>query len=569
MKVTDIRHPHYIFQQLSWLKYRLIKEGGDQFIDNYLMKFSSRETSDDFAERRKITYNPAFAKSSIEEIKNAIFQRIADVRRLSTNPVYNDMVIGQRGGVNRKGTTMNNFMGLTILPELTFMGKVGVYIDMPELTGTRIVDNYGKTPYMYMYRAEDILSWQTSVDDPGDFQAILLREKVEKITDSLVSDDTTRYRHCYVQDGAVHVDFYNEEATLVGKDFNPVPFGYVLDIPKIPFCVFELSESLLVDAANYQIALLNLASSDMNYGTKANFPFYVEQTDFIRSNAVKLPGEQDKPGEATSANARDNSTNLGVTQGRLYGKGMEAPQFIHPSPEPLKASMDKQEQLRHEVRALVHLSLSNVMSKSASAESKGVDNQGLESGLSYIALELEAGERKIAEHILAYLNVKEPIEIKYPTRYNLQTEDERLKEIEAIEKRIPAIPSKTYQRAMAKELVLKLLGHKISENDLQKIYQEIDDSPAIISNPDTIIKDVEAGILSHDTAAKIRLYPEGEAQAAEAEHVERLKEIAAHQQPAGGIRGVNDVNPVNPSKEDKKGTDKRGDGKFTPPDNES
>lgn len=567
MKITDIRHPDYTYKSLDWLKYRLIKMGGDPFIDEYLMTFSTREDAEDFKRRRKITYNPAFAKSSIEEIKNAIFQRITDVRRLTNNQVYNEMVVGQRGGVNRKGTTMNNFMGLTILPELAFLGKVGVYVDMPELTGTSVVENFGKTPYMYHYRAEDILSWQTSIDDPADFQSVLLRENVDSIETTLVSGTKERYRHCYIQNGQVHVDFYDESGQLIDKDFNLAFTGYVLDIPKIPFCVFELSESLLVDAANYQIALLNLASSDMSYAVQANFPFYVEQTDFVRSNAVKLPGEKDNPGESTSANARGEEVNLGVTQGRKYGKGMDAPQFIHPSPEPLKASMDKQEQLRHEVRTLVHLSLSNVMSKSASAESKGVDNQGLESGLSYIALELEAGERKIAEHTLAYLNVKDIVEVKYPTRYNLQTEDERLKEIEAIEKRIPAIPSKTYQRAMAKELVLKLLGHKISENDLQKIYQEIDESPAIISNPDTIIKDVEAGILSHETAAKIRLYPEGEAEAAEAEHVKRLEEIASHQQPPGGVRGVNDLNPGNPSKEDKKGTDKRGEGKFTPPDN--
>lgn len=567
MKITDIRHPDYTYRWLDWDKYRIIKEGGCRFIDTYLMTFSSRETAADFERRRKITYNPAFAKSSIEEIKNAIFQRITDVRRLTDNPVYNDMVVGKKGGVNRKGTTMNNFIGLTVLPELAFLGKVGVYVDMPALTGTSIIENYGKVPYMYHYRAEDILSWQTSVDDPGDFQSILLREKVDDIESNLVAGRKERYRHCYVTDGQVHVDFYNAEGLLIDKDFNVVASGYVLDIPKIPFCVFELTESLLVDAANYQIALLNLASSDMSYAVQANFPFYVEQTDFIRANAVKLPGEQDKPGEGTSANARGDEVNLGVTQGRKYGKGMEAPSFIHPSPEPLKASMEKQEQLRHEVRSLVHLSLSNVMSKSASAESKGVDNQGLESGLSYIALELEAGERKIAEHILAYLNSNNTVEVKYPTRYNLQTEDERLKEIKSLEERIAAVPSKTYQKAMAKELVVKLLGHKISEDDLQKIYTEIEQSPAIISNPDTIIKDVEAGILSHDTAAKIRLYPEGEAQLAEAEHVERLKEIAANQAPQG-VRGVNDLNVGNPSKQDKQGKDKRGDGKFTPPDNQ-
>jgi hypothetical protein len=33
------------------------------------------------------------------------------------------------------------------------------------------------------------------------------------------------------------------------------------------------------DIADYQIALMNLESSDINYMLKSNFPFYVEQYD--------------------------------------------------------------------------------------------------------------------------------------------------------------------------------------------------------------------------------------------------------------------------------------------------
>ena len=562
-KIIDVRHPDYLYHVPNWEKYRRIKDGGDCFITEYLQKFSGRESDDDFQERKKITYNPAFAKSAVEEIQNAIYQRIAEVHRISDLPVYNKMVVGLNGGVDRKGTSMNSYIGRTILPELVFMSSVGVYVDRPELAGTTLKDNYGNVPYMYKYEVENILSWKINVDDPSDFESVLLREYVDSEELHLVAGRKVRYRHCFIskETGKVHVDFYNEDGELIDKNFNIVPAGYDLELTKIPFVLFNLSQSLLVDAANYQIALLNLASSDMNYAVKANFPFYVEQTDFTRNSMNKLPGEVENPGEATSANAKQEELKLGVTQGRRYGKSLDAPQFIHPSPEPLLASIQKQEQLRNELRSLVHLSLSNVMSKSASAESKGLDNQGLDSGLSCIALELEAGERKIAQHITAYMGGGEVATVHYPLRYNLQTEDERQAEIESIRKQITAIPSKTYQKTMAKELVLKQLGHKVSHETLQKIYEEIDAAPAVISDPDIIIKDVEAGIMSHETASQLRQYPKDEYAKAQKEHADKLAEIAKHQ--TSPVRGVKETQADNISKDDKKGKQQRGQGKFS------
>ena len=547
-KLIDIRHPDYIFNMISMLKYRLIKDGGDDFISQYLQKFSTRETEDDFTKRKSLTYCPAFAKSSINEIKNSIYQRIADVRRISDNVIYKNIVNGKNGGVDLKNQTMNNFIGCTILPEMLFMGKVGVYVDMPIIDGDSKLDALNKNPYMYAYTVEDILSWKVDKDSPSDFDSVLLRERHDSFEGNLIKGYETFYRHCYKQDGVVYVDFYDEKSERTAQ--------YVLDIPKIPFTLFSLSESLLTDVANYQISLLNLSSADINYCIQANFPFYTEQTDFARQNFAKLPGET---GENSDNVAKDNNLNLGVVQGKQYGKNLERPAFINPSAEPLDASMRKQEQLRHEIRELVHLSLSNVMSKSASAESKSVDNQGLESGLSYIAIELEAGERKVAEFIQNYLKTDDPIVVHYPKRFNLLSEDERLRDIEAIQKRMPAIPSKTYQRAMAKELVIKLLGHKISDSDLEKIFEEIDSAEAIVSDPDIIIKDVEAGFLSGELASKLRMYPDGDYTKAMNEHVEKLARVAEAQMPRGVDKGPT---ATQQAKLDKQQGQSRGDGRF-------
>src|SRR5436853_6120818 len=73
--IVSIRHPEYSIQSSKWAKWRLVYEAGDNFIENYLKKFSSREGETDFNLRKDITPIPSFAKAAINDIKNSIFQR--------------------------------------------------------------------------------------------------------------------------------------------------------------------------------------------------------------------------------------------------------------------------------------------------------------------------------------------------------------------------------------------------------------------------------------------------------------------------------------------------------------
>ena len=74
------------------------------------------------------------------------------------------------------------------------------------------------------------------------------------------------------------------------------------------------------------------------------------------------------------------SIKVGATHGRTYDKGMNPPAFINPSAEPLRASLELQDRLKRDIRELVNLAVSSLAVR-ASAESKAMDNQGLEAGL--------------------------------------------------------------------------------------------------------------------------------------------------------------------------------------------
>src|SRR5690606_30018951 len=152
---------------------------------------------------------------------------------------------------------------------------------------------------------------------------------------------------------------------------------------------------------------------------------------------------------------------VGVSQGRYYDMEAERPGFIHPSPEPLRASITLQEKLENDIRKLVMLAVVNLGTRT-SAESKQMDNQGLEAGLSFIGLVLEAAERRIADYWAAYEDRVETrrtvATIKYPDRYSLKSDKDRIEEADKLSDLIHSVPSRTAKKEIQKVVVTKLLS---------------------------------------------------------------------------------------------------------------
>jgi hypothetical protein len=267
----------------------------------------------------------------------------------------------------------------------------------------------------------------------------------------------------------------------------------------------------------------------------------------------------------TAQNARQGKNmgiKIGATSGRRYPMGAERPAFVSPPPENLQVSMEKQEQLKREIRQLVALSLSNIEPKSASADSKKMDMSGLEAGLSYIGLELENGERKIAAIWSEYEGTNDVATIKYPERYSLQSDAERRAEANELKKLAPTVPSIKFQKAITKEIARITVGHKVTDDQLNEIYTEIDNAKALNTDPDIIRSDVDSGILDRHTAAEVRGYDPSVVDKAEQEHTDRIARIAESQAgPGPAARGVPDLDgDKNSSQVEKENKPVRGDG---------
>lgn len=547
--IANIKHPEHTSMLSLWRKYRLTFKGGHDFIEAYLKPFSNREENLDFSIRKSLTYSPSHAKAAVMEVKNAIFQRMPDIKRSAGTQSYKDAVAGNNQGVDNNGNTMDSFIGRKVLPDLLSISKIGVYIDRPMIAeGASKLDTKNNPPYLYTYAAEDILSW--SVDsNTQQLTALLLRDTVDNVDTEtgLVIGTITRYRHLQLTNGGVTVTFYDKDGSVIG--------GHILNLSLIPFVIFEISHSLLCDIADYQIALLNMASSDINYAIKSNFPFYTEQFDpladqpYVRqafdSSADDTPeaAGEGTAGEAADAEiAKNPAIRVGVTQGRRYPKGLNAPSFIAPPTEPLKASMEKQEQMKSEILQLLNLAISTLKPTRASAESKREDSRGLEAGLSYIGMELEYGERQIQKIWALYEHKDISPSVSYPQNYSLRSEESRRQEAKDLLETMPKIPSKTAQKEIAKEAAEITLGHRVSDETLEKIRKEIDTAEVIVIDPDVIRIDLENGLVSAKTASEARLYPKGDFELAQKEHAERAAAIVAAQSNMAA-RGASDLDP--------------------------
>lgn len=195
----------------------------------------------------------------------------------------------------------------------------------------------------------------------------------------------------------------------------------------------------------------------------------------------------------------------------------------------------------------------------ASKGSKQMDEHGLEAGMAAVGLVLEYTERKLSYYWSLYEAKQDVLNINYPQKYTLRSEEEIRDNALAWLKLREAIPSQLYQRNVSVEVARTLLTGRISQDDLDKVISEIISAPTVTADPAVLMQLVENGILDLELCAKIfGMPPETVAKAAQ-QHADRLARIAAAQTPknvtlvkdgqeqiglapqAAGARGVPDM----------------------------
>lgn len=551
--LSQIKHPEYSEEYEEFCKWRLAYNGGKQFVYEYLKRLSSRETDPDFLQRKCIAYTLRYAAAGLNKIKNAIYSRMSDVKRAGGHKSYQEACEGMLGGVDLQGSTMNMFMGTTVLLELMMMRKVGILVDAPRYDGKTLLDKGNKHPFVRLYQRESIRSWNYVLDgNVRVLDTVLLEEYVDVPNDwGLPYQRECYYRYMKRTPKGVLVEFY--------KDKQEPEERVVLDIGKIPFVIPEIPVSLMQDAADIEAALMNLESSDISFAMKANYPYFYEFYDpKIDPTHMKTPGVPGSDGTVTEQQpAKTNESATGPSQGKRYPKGLEVPGFINPSPETLEVSMKKGEALRNDIFRLMNLNLENT---ARSAESKEKDSQSIEDALAFFGLILQKAETEIGEIWSMFEGSTNYPKVTYPEDYTLKTVEERNDEAEQLILRKDDIPSITFKKAVAKKAAKLIIGTDVSTAEMKKIEREIDTADTLTSDPDQIISDHEAGLVSDKTASMARGYKEGEVEQAKKDRAERIKltlEAQGGPQGANGARGAKEFGGASGADE-KVGKPKRG-----------
>jgi len=547
-RVIDIRHPLHTNTLSTWSKWRYVMNGGSAFIEKYVKKLTFRESDPDFDIRKEVSYCAAHAKAAVYDVRDLISRHLPEVIRHDGPKTYHQAVAGETGGIDTFGSTMTNYMSSIILPELLFLSKVGIYVDrepLPEILTK--ADENKNIPYIYIYPAEDILSWQYT---RGVLTAILLRHGTDKIDEDtgLIMETESSFRLIRLLDGRVHIQAYDKSSKKVGEEL-------VLNIPQIPISIATLATPLLTDVADYQISHTNLASADLYYALKANYPFYTEQKDarqlFQYNTQEQTAAVPEDPALTAEEELRVKSKMMeevqtGGVHGRTYLSGLDRPKFIHPSPEPLLASMKKQDILKQEIRELLNYKLRELGKRTGHFE------ETIESGLVHISEILQQSEFEIS-YLWGLYTSEQAAKIVYPDRFDVESTDDRLDRAERMYKFVDEIPSKTFRHAQIKHII-RVLTPELSKEDQDTVDAEIDASQVAKVDAESIATDHEAGFVSTATASQLRGYDSNEVEQATKDHAERLARIAAAQA-KGTDRGVPDTRSPEENKLDKVKTD--------------
>lgn len=544
--IVDIRCPDYLYSAQLWTEWRDTFRGGDHYLQRYLRKFSVNEGDAAFTTRKACTPIPAFAKAAILDVRNSIFQRLEDVIRTGGSKKYTSAVAGEGSGVDRKGASMNSFIGIDVLTELLVMGRCGIYVDAPA-TAPSTMASEAQSPYLYHYRIEDILSYSLDENaEDGTFKAVLLRDfaitnKRIAVGIDLPEGREVRYRLIWKDLlGKVWCRFYNSDKSIqFTPTSDPITGDIELGIDVVPFHLCDIGEGLMTDVSSYQKALLNLVSGDVNWALQSNTPFLTIQQE-LRTSGAHLKKTADSAEEGAQP-ARNQKENVGGTVGRYYDLNTDRPGYIAPPVDPLMASMKLQEKLEDDIRRLINLAVINKAgSRTESAEAKKLSSQGLEAGLSYIGTVLQQAEKAIARYWAMYENTKNPqiATVSYPNRYILKGDQERLAEAKELLDLIDRIPGNKAKKAITQMVVNLLLKGKTSTMVIDAILVQIESAGYTTSAINDVLSARKNGLIGDELASEALGIRDGEVEKAKKDRAEHAAATILAQMNPNDPRGA-------------------------------
>ena len=258
--ITEARHPEYTEKVLQWDKYKLAYLANDEYYTTTVDKFSSKEPEKQYNTRVKRAYNALPCKGYISKLQNMTFRKRFDYKYKASDTEIDQLV---QTNVDGKGTSLFNFHVGTVLKWLATYGEYYIYTAMPSFEGELTREQQqqaGIFPYLVGVHPQNVVAWRYKEGSQSEFAQLLMKTTDQKID-----------KFGFTQFDTVFM-LYTEDMIYKYDTQGEILEEYTNTIGKVAFSKISIGESFLSDIVRIAAAAVNLASGNLNFLEKSNFP---------------------------------------------------------------------------------------------------------------------------------------------------------------------------------------------------------------------------------------------------------------------------------------------------------
>jgi len=378
--------------------------GGPDFVAAGNLFRHFRENLADYDDRLSRAYYTNYCRAVVRSYLNHISRRVPYV---ATSPAAASVLAQLTSNVDRRGTTLTEFLFEQMAPLVLAMGWCGVLVDEPRKSraaASLADDRAGAVfPYLVIVTPDRIINWD--IDEFGNFNWVRIRQPRENNPDPFVSpDDQTQWQYLTWTRAAWFL--HDADAALVASGEH--------SLGRVPLVIVHTERNLSREIAG--VGLLN----DIACINREIFNISSLIQEFLYRqcfNILAVPGRVNpSPGEGAESVA------LGVSNFLEYDADSSgSPSYLTPPTDPAEYLQKEREVLIAEIyRTAIIADFSDSNNRSHSGLSKEFDFHHANRSLAKIASNWEKATARILQVAFAWLGMDAEIVVEFNKEFNIR-----------------------------------------------------------------------------------------------------------------------------------------------------
>jgi len=377
--------------------------GGPDFVTAGNLFRHFRENPADYEDRLLRAYYTNYCRAVVRSYLNHISRRPPYV---ATSAALADTLGEFTANVDRRGTTLTEFLFEQLAPLVLAMGWCGVLVDEPRKSPrlrSLADDREARVfPYLAIVTPDRITNWD--IDEFGNFNWVRIRQPIQSDPDPLAPMARRA--------GFEYLTWTREQWFVHDADANLAASGSH-NLRRVPLVVVYTERNLSREIAG--VGLLN----DIAYINREilNISSLIQEFLYRQCfNILAVPGRVNAAGEGTE------SFTLGVSNLLEYDAGSNGvPSYITPPTDPAEYLQKEREILIAEIyRTAIIADFSDANVRAQSGLSKEFDFHNANRSLAKIASNWEKATTKLLQIAFAWLGLEGETAVEFNKEFNIR-----------------------------------------------------------------------------------------------------------------------------------------------------